>query len=380
MMPICRLIIFSTLLINISSAATPQIKVKIGKALDSILVAGLDIQKSLHTKNITKNYQGRKSVKFNCVSKGTNLNKNEEQVLLASMSSPAGVIKWDNTTYRGELKVISSLDNKGCDLVNETPMEEYISTLLSKEMNASWPIEALKAQAVAARTYAHYQIKINKNNLYHLESSEKYQVSGAMLDETPRTTQAADQTSGQILIAKKNKEVTPIFYHAKCGGRTLTPEKVWANTVSGYEEVDCPFCHKYGLKPWSNKVEKSKFRQTLNKLLGFKNIQAATPKNSESEYMMKPDIVNERYVSIYRNGDLSRVKKADLRKVFGRDTIPSNNYAIQVDHKSVNFVGNGYGHGVGLCQLGALELAKRGYTYLQILSHYFPGHEIKKVY
>jgi stage II sporulation protein D len=74
------------------------------------------------------------------------------------------------------------------------------------------------------------------------------------------------------------------------------------------------------------------------------------------------------------------VKKSYLRNLSGREMLPSNYFSIKDDNRGVNIAGQGYGHGVGLCQLGALELAKRGYTYKQILSFYFPQHHLNKAY
>lgn len=365
------------ILVSNSFAATPKIKVKIGKSLDSVTVKGLDLVKHLPTLNKTKSYAGRRSVQFNCVPKKVAKVDLKSPVLLASLSSNTGVIKWEDTLYKGDLKIITAEDNKSCDLINEISMEDYIATLLSKEMNSSWPIEVLKAQAIAARTYAIHKIE-NKNDAdFHLENSEKYQVNGSLKDETPSTAKAADTTKGLVLVTSSTKKITPTFFHAKCGGRTLTPEKVWESKVAGYKEVDCPFCHKYGKKSWKNKIDKSKFRSSLDKILskfyGEKLVK-------EDDYMMVPDKKYSRNLTVYRNGERKNIKKAELRKVFGRDIIPSNNFEVKVESGNVYFDGDGYGHGVGLCQLGALELAKRGYDYKQILAYYFPNHEIKKLY
>lgn len=359
-------------------SAAPKIKVKIGNSLDSVTVKGLDLVKHLPTLNKTKTYLGRKSVRFNCVPKKVAKVDLRSPVLLASLSSNTGIIKWGDTQYRGDLKIVTNSNNKSCDLINEISMEDYIATLLSKEMNAKWPVEALKAQAVAARTYAVHKIKTNRKAEFHLENSERFQVNGSLNDETPKTAKAADDTEGLVLISKKTRKMTPTFFHAKCGGRTLTPEKVWANKVTGYKEVDCPFCHKYGVKNWQKPIKKKNFRSAVDQIL-TKYYGENLKKNSD-HYMMVPDNIQSRYLTLYRNGDRKKIKKAELRKILGRKRLPSNNFSIKVVKGSLIFDGAGYGHGVGLCQLGALELAKRGYTYKQILAYYFPGHEIKKIY
>src|SRR5690606_26776420 len=99
---------------------------------------------------------------------------------------------------------------ESCDLVNSISLENYISTLLSKEMNGTWPVEALKAQAVAARTYAFERVKRGagmelNEKLYHLESSEKDQVSGSFMDITEKTVLATRETNGEILVGPSGK-------------------------------------------------------------------------------------------------------------------------------------------------------------------------------
>ena len=124
-------------------------------------------------------------------------------VLLASLSSNTGIIKWGDTQYRGDLKIVTNSNNKSCDLINEISMEDYIATLLSKEMNAKLPVEALKAQAVAARTYAVHKIKTNRKVEFHLENSERFQVNGSLNDETQKQLKPRMIPKGLVLISKR---------------------------------------------------------------------------------------------------------------------------------------------------------------------------------
>ena len=130
----------------------------------------------------------------------------------ASLSSPTGLISWGKQKYKGELQLLTNPGQESCDLVNLVPMEAYLTTLLSKEMNGTWPVEALKAQAVAARTYAYDRIKKgmgveSQDKLYHIESSEKDQVSGNYSDITQKTLQAARETEGEILVDLPEKSL-----------------------------------------------------------------------------------------------------------------------------------------------------------------------------
>ena len=138
-------------------ATIPLIKVRIGKKLQKISISGIDLSKKHSGNSKTINYEGNQSLKFDCkpVAKYKKLRK---PLALASMESATGLIKWDEKGYLGKLNLITSYNANGCDLINELSLEMYISSLLAKEMSSTWPKEALKAQAVAARSYAYFKM------------------------------------------------------------------------------------------------------------------------------------------------------------------------------------------------------------------------------
>ena len=215
------------------SQASPVVSVRIGKSLKNINVTGTDLKRHLLFSNDYKNYSGKKTVKFNCETY-TTLNKQKNKpILLATLESPTGLLSYENIKYQGMFKVITNSRGDSCDIINEIPMEDYISSLLNKEMNSKWPAEALKAQAVAARSYAIHKMtsqqvskELGNEAFYDLESSEKHQVGGAFFDATKSTISASYATKGEVLVAS-NGQIRPVFFHAKCGGKTLRPDQVW---------------------------------------------------------------------------------------------------------------------------------------------------------
>jgi stage II sporulation protein D len=260
--------------------------------------------------------------------------------------------------------------------VNSIPLEAYITTLLSKEMNGTWPVEALKAQAVAARTYAFERLrKSNTGKLYDLESSEKDQVSGTFFDATEKTLLASRETEGEILIGPSGK-ISPAFFHSKCGGKTLRPDQVWGGVEEGYRSVNCTFCQKTGMKDWNAKLKNTKLVNMVDQVLKKYYSDSIVDQNIK----IMPDSLHNSELRLYAGDRLHIVKKSYLRNLAGREVLPSNNFIMSSKNNEIHVEGSGYGHGVGLCQLGALELAKRGYNYRQILSFYFPRHKIKTAY
>ena len=135
-------------------------------------------------------------------------------------------------------------------------MNHYLESLLSKEMNGSWPLEALKAQAVAARSYAMDKMKKTPGSNFNIISGEIHQVSGSSEDVTPRTRKAVKDTHGEILVNNESALV-PGFYHAECGGKTFDPIDVWSGHMFDYSPTTCPYCHKKTKhKFWLKKVSK----------------------------------------------------------------------------------------------------------------------------
>ncbi len=362
-----------------AQASVPTIKVRIAKSLSEVVIKGTDLTNSLLMHGKEKIYSGKTTVNFNCVPKSSQKIQSQTPVLFASLSSPTGIMSWGKGHYQGELMVVTDKEQVACDLVNRVPLETYIRTLLTKEMNGAWPIEALKAQAVAARSYALHKMASNEvsklmghETYYDVENSEKHQVTGTFFDTSTNSEKATKETEGEVLITKSGK-VAPVFFHSKCGGLTLRPDQAWENKVEGYESVNCPYCKNHGSKPWNFVMQKTMFQKMLMKFLK-KN------ENVQNKIQVVPDAQENLALRFYMDEMLLKVNKLKFRKFMGRESLPSNLFKVKLDGDKVIFSGEGNGHGVGLCQFGALELADRGWDYKRILAHYFPNHQLKKNY
>jgi stage II sporulation protein D len=346
-----------------------KVRVRIAKSVPVVRISGTDLSNFIFPKNLKTEYPGKKTIQFNCLESRFNL----KPTLFASLTSKDGLLDYEDQKYQGKVLVISKDKGRSCDVINETSMESYLSPLLAKEMNSTWPIEALKAQAVAARTYAFS--KISKNNLFDIESSERNQVGGQFFDANQNTVRAANFTKGEILVTESGK-VTPIFFHAKCGGKTLRPDQVWEKSVIGYESVACPFCDHHGRGSWSNTITNERFGNFLVFLERKKYIDKLT---SGKVFVPNNDELKTQ-VRIYIGEKFYTFNKSLFRNYFGRVLVPSNFFKIVQRGNKIELTGKGLGHGVGLCQLGGLDMAQKGYDYKTILSHYFPHHLIRKIY
>ncbi len=379
MLRIC--IIFLTIIfISKSSASIPNIEVLIGKSVPKIIVKGENITKTYVTttgvKNETKDsktYPGKNTIVLNC---DRNLkDKWSNGILVAELSSSSGVIEWKNSIYKGDLNIIRKPQETSCHIVQALSLEHYLSTLLGKEMNKTWPIEALKAQAVAARSYALYKMQIRKNKnpkvaFYDLESSEKDQVNGSLSDINSTTIKATYLTEGEVLLNKQAK-IDPIFYHAQCGGKTLLPREVWNDQVEDYQRVQCQFCQTSKDGNWNRDISAKFF------------LNAIKQKDKTLINIVDQSKYSSTFRAIFKTGVMD-IDKGEFRRMFGKNLIRSNRFSVKLvkDYTGgrIAIHGQGNGHGVGLCQLGALDLAKRGLNYKQILEYYYPGFKLTKVY
>ncbi len=376
---------------NESIKDAPMIKVRVQKSLKNVFITGTDLKRKFHLNNDVQVFKGRKAIKFKCENIQSR-SSFKKPILLASLGSSTGLISLAKEKFKGLLHVVTSRKNDSCDVIHETSLETYISSLLAREMNSKWPIEALKAQAIAARSYALHKMNSGQvkkeaghETYYHIESSEKHQVSGNFFDANLNTELAAHSTSGLVLVNETEK-IAPIFFHAKCGGRTLRPEQVWQNSLKSYKAVPCPYCKDHGSQGFDNTLTLKKWQKFLRWAVKKGYMDEAVIQLSEKEDLrIVPDKKFSRKIRFYLGDKNFSFKKALLRRYFGRFIVPSNNFTLKLESAGPRMVklrvkGDGLGHGVGMCQLGALDLADKGWDYRKILSHYFPGHKLKKIY
>jgi stage II sporulation protein D len=297
-----------------------------------------------------------------------------------------------NQKYRGELEIIVNPDNKTLTVINNVPVEAYLAGVVASEMPSYWETEGLKAQAIAARTYCLYiKSKFGNNRSWDVKATQANQVYRGVRAETVRTNDAVTSTFGMVLCCEQESgcELFGAYYGSVCGGHTENSENVFGDKFEPVIGVDCPYCRestKSSLFYWPD-VKYDKKTVT-------KNILERYPSLKELGTINKIEVVNE---SKY-NGNLTRItsvklvgstgKTGFLRAEDLRLAIDSSGTKLQstcctivnLEKEFLFVAGKGFGHGVGLCQYGAREMARQGKTALQILSFYYPGSRIKNLY
>jgi SpoIID/LytB domain protein len=311
--------------------------------------------------------------------------------------------------YRGGLEII--LDNGKDSLTGQVPaepsflvlnlvfVEDYLKGVVPAEMGLSkenqnpkeW--EALKAQIVAGRSYALFQMEKKVDSLYHLESSVLDQIYNGMKMEDSLVNQLIEKTKGEVI--QSNKKIIKAYYHSTCGGKTENIEEIWDKPEEDYlkrvsDDLYCSWSKRYKWEEVWNKEDlesrlpsflKSFFQipdEGIGKLLDIKIVKRSSSgrvKELKIETENKTFLVfkdNIRWV-LRRAQDPSSILFSTL---FDLETKKDKNGEI----KSIIIKGKGNGHGVGMCQTGAIGMARKGYSYQQILTHYYTGVKIVKSY
>jgi len=272
--------------------------------------------------------------------------------------------------YRGIVEI--SPADKGVLVVNELPLEDYLVGLINCEISSQWPIEAIKAQAVVARTYAVYQKEARKNATYHLESTVMDQVYEGCEIEDSRAGRGVKETAGEVLTYEN--KVIQAFYHSNCGGHTEASENVWGVLLPYLKGVDCVYCLMAPSARWEQTISLKKIESLLKsngyQINGLRDIKAGN--KNRSGRVTDLTLLSAR-------GTLT-ISAVNLRKAIGFSVIRSTNFEVRTAGDDAFFMGTGYGHGVGLCQWGAKQRALDGFDYREILSYYYPGTRLEKIY
>ena len=279
--------------------------------------------------------------------------KNEK---IERMGKLKGDLLVNGTHYPGIIEIWKGAG--GLFLINELPLEEYIKNVVSAEVGADWDMEALKVQAVISRTYAIFQKLQNNNPNYDITSSVLHQVYKGV-NENARISYAVMHTEGEVLTF--NGRLIEAFYHSTSGGLTEAPEEVFGKGLPYLRPV-AGSCETSPYWVWERRIPVEEIEKALN-VAGITDIQVASFTSTK----------RVKTVSVFHGGGTLTVKTTDLRRMLGWNRLPSTNFSLSRDGSTFVFDGKGYGHGVGLCQWSALEMARSGMSYRDILSYFYPG-------
>jgi stage II sporulation protein D len=254
-------------------------------------------------------------------------------------------------------------------------MEDYLRGVLPSEKPLSWPIEALKAQTVVARSFTEKQILARKKNPYQLDSTVNDQVyhynPSLNSKEKENLERALLETNAETLVDSKGHVVRAV-YHADCGGQTEKASQVWGKKEVEFSVKD-PQCPSTPYAKWEYKLSSEELKEKLKEKLKINFIP--TNLNITAESLSQRALQME---VIGLNGtQKEKISSQEFRRLIGYSKLKSTKFQVQKINDGFLFKGSGFGHGVGMCQWGARSWAKAGLNYKEILKHYFPTYIIK---
>lgn len=286
----------------------------------------------------------------------------------------------DGTTGTDAQAVIQTTPADGYDTVTvsidgeptELPLETYVAGVVSAEIANDFPLEAIRAQAVAARTYAVYKMSGGRpdahpdadlcDDYHHCAAYRDIAVQTAAGTDLSRVEQAVDDTAGEILTYD-NAPIVAVF-HCVSGPRTESARDVWGEDVPYLQSVVSPGGTAYDGYEDAVTLSADDFRQIAAEAFPSADLSGAP--DSWFAASVRSDAGG---VITVKLGGVT-VDGTAVREAFG---LQSTNFTLTTTDDSITFHTIGYGHGVGLSQYGAKYMAEQGADYVEILSHYYPG-------
>ena len=296
-------------------------------------------------------------------------------------------IWFKNRRYSGELRV--SLNDKKLNIINYLKLEKYLRSVVGSEMPKEFPLAALQAQAIAARTYA---LKLlDKNKLFDINSTQDSQVYLGLESETAKINRAVISTSS-LAIFYKNELINAVF-HSSSGGMTENSGQVWKYQLPYLKSV-VDYDQNGNKYRWKNEFTSAELEKVFPALGGINSVQIIDRSSTNRvlkvrlygtdgntiisgkkirEKLQLPSTKFEVYLKFNPiNVDNKLIFKNKIFDELTPQTLPSipTDYFLLVK-------GYGAGHGVGMSQWGAKFMAERGSSFREILKHYYTGVQIK---
>ena len=251
------------------------------------------------------------------------------------------------------------------------PLETYVAAVISRETPRLFHPEALKAQAIASRTYAYVALRKPRDSAYDLVGSVEDQVFEGVDDVSPLFSNATLETSGLVLMYRG--ELTQTVYHSTCGGRTESAVNAWGRDVPYLRTQTCEDCSSSPAYRWNYRMTQAEGRRVARAMgipAGDKNIRISVAGLNSSGRISR--------MLLTSSGVSRETQAAAFRSTVGYARMRSLWATIEPDGDEWIIKGRGYGHGVGMCQYGANGMAKAGKGFREILSRYYPGAELSR--
>lgn len=272
----------------------------------------------------------------------------------------------NDTRYRGCLVILA--DDNRLSAVNHLDIEEYLYGVVPCEVPYTWPKQALMAQAVAARTYALHIKQKSLEKSYDVRATTASQVYGGFDAEKIPARVAVDQTRGQVLTY--NGKLIVAYFHANSGGYTERPENVWGARVPYLKDQPDSYSKNAPGSTWEYFLP---YSEAIDRLRRF-GVDAGNIKTVQLGQRTRSGRIRE--VTVVSDSGPQKIAANNFRLAIGGSRLKSTCFEAVLNETGILFQGSGYGHGVGMSQWGARQMALQGHDYTSILNQYYSGTQV----
>ena len=296
---------------------------------------------------------------------------------------------WDrheDQEFAGELEIRDNADGTQT-AINTLNLEDYLCSVISSEMSANSPIELLKAHAVISRSWAIRAMEHPNHEGFHVCADDHCQRYEGLRRMNERAVQAVRETAEQVLMF--GDEICDCRYYKCCGGRSEIWRTCWEDIDVPYiQSVECPYCGRVGEK--TLRLVLNDYDQETKDFHDWKVVYTDNELD-EIVHTRYPNIGHITALEVLHRGVSGRIdslriagtnrtevigKELNIRYALSRKCLYSSWFEISHSDGIWTLTGHGWGHGAGLCQIGAAQMAEEGFTYEQILAHYYVGTRI----
>lgn len=261
-------------------------------------------------------------------------------------------------SYEGDFDI--EIRKEALNLINNLDMETYLEGVVESEGGPGQKLNYYKAQAVISRTYAMKYWSKHKENGYNLCDRVHCQAYLHHRSATVTIDSAVHQTRGLVMIDQAG-DLYPTYFHANCGGQTSEPHYVWNEEIPNLCSFKDTFCIHTQQAKWEKRIPKEQWTTFLVDKYNF-------PIWDSVSNELLQHFVQEQRSAFYLH-PIYGIPLRDLREQF---KLKSTFFDVDMEGEEMVLHGRGFGHGVGLCQEGAMNMAKKGYSFDQILGYYYP--------
>lgn len=266
-------------------------------------------------------------------------------------------------TYQGNIRI--NLNEKELELVNQLSLPDYLAGVVEAESGSKEVAEYYKNQSVICRTYAMATLNKHKSEGFNLCDGVHCQAYKGKSSSNPMIQKAVKDTKGLVIVDKNDQLISALF-SANCGGQTNNSEDVWSTALAYLRSIKDIYCTDQRQARWTKTINLKEWQAFLKD----KSINVSDTFAIDSIHFEQP--VRQKYYLI----DNKAINLTDIR--FGLK-LRSTFFNIVPEKDHLVFQGRGYGHGVGMCQEGAMNMAKKGHKYDEIIKYYYSGVKIKSI-